>query len=262
MGNMSVDPLYEMAVQKLASVKKVILIASGKGGVGKSLVAVSLALALRNKGFKVGLLDLDLHGPSTGVLLSVEEKIKGDKHGLVPINLNGLEYMSLALLVGDNPLALKGDVKERLILEIFAETKWSELDFLVVDLPPGTGDETIVPLRLIGGKAVVFVVTTPSRVSISVVTRLLRLLRDEGIPVKCIIENMAYLNLGDRVVKPFGESEIEKVAEDFGIDWVYKLPLDPGLEEVIRKRESPLSSQEWSESIKKLAGFLAEKLKS
>ncbi|RLE81021.1 MAG: ATP-binding protein [Thermoprotei archaeon] len=253
---MYLDPRYEMAKLKLGKVKKAILVASGKGGVGKSLIATSLALILKEKGFKVGLLDLDIHGPSTNLILRVRKKPTGDRKGLKPINANGLEYMSLTLLVGEKPLAFRGETKEKLVLSIFAETSWDLLDFLVVDLPPGTGDEVVVTLRLLREKALAVVVTIPSILSLNVVRRLLRLLTDEKILIRCLVENMSYLRYGNSVIELFGRSEAYTLAEEFGIKDVLKLPLNPELEELLRRGESPLLSQEWKRCMSRLADLV------
>lgn len=168
---------------------RVIAVSSGKGGVGKSMVATTMALSLAGKGLKVGLLDLDFTSPSTHIILGVEGLYPEEDYGVVPPLARGLRYMSIVHYSLDEPAPLRGQDVSNAIIELLAITRWGELDYLIVDMPPGIGDATLDTLRLIP-RIEFIVVTTPSVVAYQSVKRLLLLLRDLKIPVIGVVENM------------------------------------------------------------------------
>ena len=162
---------------------------SGKGGVGKSMVATTLALSLVEQGLRVGLLDLDFTSPSTHVILGVEGLYPEEEYGIVPPLAHGLKYMSIVHYSLDEPAPLRGEDVSNAIIELLAITRWGDVDYLILDMPPGIGDATLDTLRLVPGIEFI-VVTTPSVVAYQSVKRLLLLLRDLKIPVVGVLENM------------------------------------------------------------------------
>ncbi|MFH0850534.1 MAG: P-loop NTPase [Candidatus Bathyarchaeota archaeon] len=168
---------------------RVIAVSSGKGGVGKSMVATTLALSLLEQGLSVGLLDLDFTSPSTHVILGVEGLYPEEEYGIVPPLAHGLKYMSIVHYSLDEPAPLRGEDVSNAIIELLAITRWGDVDYLILDMPPGIGDATLDTLRLVPGIEFM-VVTTPSVVAYQSVKRLLLLLRDLKIPVVGVLENM------------------------------------------------------------------------
>ncbi len=180
--------------KRLKNIKRIISVASGKGGVGKSLVASSLALNLSRKGHKVGLLDLDLYGPSSHIILGVENyKFPDEEKGIIPPKIDGINFISIVYYTEDKPSPFRGVDISNIIIEILAITQWGELDYLIIDMPPGIGDETLDVIRLIK-KSEFLIVTTPSKVSMGAVNKLLKLLKELNLPIIGIIENMKMKN--------------------------------------------------------------------
>ncbi len=232
--SLQVEPWEVLAEKRLSEIGETLLVGSGKGGVGKSVVSAALALALAKKGYKVGLFDLDVHGPSIPAILGIKNvRLTGSRRGLEPVPHRGMKVMSLAFLVGDNPLPLKGAAKTEVVEDIISNTDWGSLDYLVVDLPPGTGDEMLLSTRIFRRHTHRFlVVATPSIIALSVVKRLVSLLRDEKIRIAGIVENMATLSGG--APHP-GSQLLEKYAETENLRVLAKIPFDETLEEVLLK---------------------------
>ena len=170
------DPRLEVIGRRLAGVREVVAVSSGKGGVGKSMIATVLALALRRRGLRVGLLDLDFTSPSTHIILGVEGLQPEEEKGIIPPMAHGLRYMSIVYYAIDRPAPLRGADISNAIIELMAITRWGELDCLVIDMPPGISDATLDTIRLIRGIRFMLV-TTPSRVAFETVRKLLALLR-------------------------------------------------------------------------------------
>jgi len=239
------DILFERGRRNLSRIGRIITVAAGKGGVGKSVVAASLALTLGERGKNVGLLDLDVHGPSIPDILHARGEIVASKEGLKPLSVHGIKVMSTGMLIGDNPLPTKGEDKRNIISFLVGLTNWGNLDYLIIDLPPGTGDETIWVLRALRGlkNVGVLVVTTPSILAVSVVRRLLSMLEDEKIRVIGIVENMAYFNCEGKVYRPFGRFS-EELVRRFKLKVIVSLPIDPSLEQTIYDGGLPHRSSE------------------
>lgn len=176
--------------KRLQNINRIIAVASGKGGVGKSLVASSLALNLSNKGYKVGLLDIDLYGPSSHVILGVKKHgFPEEDKGILPPEINCIKFMSIVYFSEDKPSAFRGIDVTNIIIELLSITIWGELDYLIIDMPPGIGDETLDIINLIK-RCEFLVITTPSKVSLAAVNKLLIILKELKLPVIGIIENM------------------------------------------------------------------------
>jgi ATP-binding protein involved in chromosome partitioning len=176
--------------KRLDKIKRIISVASGKGGVGKSLVAASFALILSKKGYKVGLLDLDIYGPSSHIILGVNDfSFPEEEKGIIPHEASGIKFMSIVYFSQDKPAPLRGTDITNVIIELLAITQWGELDYLIIDMPPGIGDETLDVIHLIK-KSKFVVVSTPSKVALGAVDKLLNILKELKLPVLGIIENM------------------------------------------------------------------------
>ncbi len=258
---MSGSPSIELAKEKLQHIKAVVLVGSGKGGVGKSIISSSIALSFAKMGFKTGLLDVDLHGPSLHKILKCKFSAESSVRGLKPCNAYGLKFMSIAFFVDeDSPLPIRGDAKASLARDLFAQTDWGELDYLVVDLPPGTGDEVLSILTLFESKSSAVVVSTPSRLSISVVERLINLLKRERIPILGLIENMSYIRYNDKKIHLFGSSSSRILSEKYDIEFLGELPLDPGVEDAIARGGTPLDSKLFAMEFERITGRIIKKI--
>jgi len=184
------DPRTSVIKKRLDNVKRVISVASGKGGVGKSLVASSLALGLTKKGYKVGLLDLDMYGPSCHIVLGLgKHGFPEAEKGVLPPKVEGIKFMSIFYYTQDKPAPFRGEDITNVIIELLAITLWGKLDYLIIDMPPGIGEETLDIIRFIK-KNEFIVVTTSSKLSMSAVSKLLVILKELNMPIIGVIENM------------------------------------------------------------------------
>ncbi|MCK5112110.1 MAG: P-loop NTPase [Thermoplasmatales archaeon] len=208
--------------KRLKSIKRIISVASGKGGVGKSLVASTLALNLAEKGHKVGLLDLDLYGPSSHIILGVKDVFPEEEKGIIPPKIHGIKFMSIVYFTEDKPSAFRGIDITNIIIELLAITQWGPLDYLIIDMPPGIGDETLDVIRFIK-KGEFLVVTTPSKVAMGAVSKLLKILKELKIPVIGVLENM----------KMTESSIIEDTVAEIGIPFIGSIFFDKNLEDAI-----------------------------
>jgi Mrp family chromosome partitioning ATPase/predicted Fe-Mo cluster-binding NifX family protein len=218
----------------MASIKKKILVLSGKGGVGKSTIAVNLAVELARQGSKVGLLDVDLHGPSIPRMAGLSgQKCFGLENQIIPLAISeNLKVMSIAFLIPDDTQAViwRGPMKYAVIQQLLADTVWGELDYLVIDAPPGTGDEPLSVAQMVGNNAGAVVVTTPQKVAVEDVRRCITFCRQLQLPVWGIIENMAWLTCPHCQEKNhlFGQTSGGRhLAEDTGLELLGSLPIDP-----------------------------------
>ena len=183
------DPRPSVIAKRLAGVKRIIAVSGSKGGIGKSSIATSLALNLSEKGYKVGLFDLDMNGPSDHVILGVPDMFPVEDKGLIAPEFHGLRFMSIIYFTGNSPTALRGNDISNAIAELLAVTLWHDLDFMILDMPPGIGDATLDVIRLIR-RMEYLLVTIPSRVAVQAVKKEIGLLRQLDIPVIGLIENM------------------------------------------------------------------------
>jgi len=221
--------------ENLGRIKNKIVVMSGKGGVGKSTVAVNIALALSLAGKKVGLLDVDVHGPSVPRLLSLtgeQAHIEKDYIEPVPWSKN-LWVMSLGFLMPDQDEAViwRGPVKMGLIRQFLQNVAWGDLDYLVVDCPPGTGDEPLTVMQLLGKEALAVIVTTPQQVAIDDVRRSVTFCKRMGNPVLGVVENMSGFICPDCGKRHdiFKAGAGEQMAMDTGVPFLGRIPVDPEL---------------------------------
>jgi ATP-binding protein involved in chromosome partitioning len=225
----------EPEMKGLKEVKSIIAVASGKGGVGKTTVSVNLAIALSKKGFKVGLLDADMHGPDIPIMLGIDEKQMGSKGMILPIEKFGIKAVSTGTLVGEGvPIVWRGPLVNKAIKEFLGHVEWGELDYLIVDLPPGTGDAPLTIAKLISLDGVV-IVTTPQKVALSDVRRCIGLFKNQNVSIFGIVENMSYLRIpgasGEQILEVFGSGGGERIAKAFKLPLLGKVPLDPKIRE-------------------------------
>jgi ATP-binding protein involved in chromosome partitioning len=254
---MSISFKEKLIKKKTNRIRKVVMVCSGKGGVGKSTVSYAIAKAISESGKKVGLLDLDIHGPVEHLFFKeVKKNFSGSKEGLEPIFSDGMKVMSLGFLSKDEPIPIKGRYKEEILESLFSEVTWGDLDFLIVDMPPGISDELFFVSRNLNEKLVAVVVTTPSLLSLSVVKRMIKLLHQEKVKIVGIVENLSYFTCkcGEEV-KPFGEG----VEELEGEKVIGKLPIDPKLEEALVFTKKVENASIFWNSIKKVATEVIEK---
>jgi ATP-binding protein involved in chromosome partitioning len=214
-------------------VKHVILVLSGKGGVGKSTVAVNLAYALSNHGKQVGLLDLDIHGPNIPKMLGLEEhQLSSEDNKIVPVRVTGsLQVISMAFLLPEkhSPVVWRGAMKATAIRQFLEDTKWGALDYLVVDLPPGTGDEALTIAQIAPNLRGAVIVTTPQDVSTLDSTKAITFVEMLKLDVLGVVENMSGLvcpHCGD-TIDLFGSGGGEKIAKEHNVPFLGSIPLDP-----------------------------------
>ena len=218
-------------LNKYSSIKKVIGVVSGKGGVGKSFVTASLACAMHKAGYKVGILDADITGPSIPKMLGVHGTAFGTGQGIIPLeSKEGIPVMSINLLVEDEeqPVIWRGPVIAGAVKQFWTDVVWGELDYLFVDMPPGTGDVPLTVFQSLPLDGVV-VVTSPQELVQMIVKKAYNMAQMMHVPVLGLVENFSYLECPDcgRKISVFGESHVDEVAGELGIPVFAKLPIDP-----------------------------------
>jgi len=213
-------------------VKNAVAIASGKGGVGKSTVAVNVAVALAQSGAKVGLLDADIYGPNVPTMMGVQKLPPMQDGKLVPAEAYGVKMISIGFLVrAGQPLIWRGPMLHSAIRQFLSDVIWGELDYLIIDLPPGTGDAPLSLAQSIPLSGCV-IVTLPQQVSLEDASRSLAMFRELNVPVLGVVENMSYLELPDGTrINVFGEGGGEQLAEMASAPFLGKIPMEPGVRE-------------------------------
>ncbi len=212
----------------IEGIKNIVAVSSGKGGVGKSTVAVNLAVSLALEGARVGLMDADVYGPNVPIMLGASDaRPEVEINKLVPIEAYGVKLMSMALLQpGDKPMIVRGPILHGLVKQFLSDVKWGELDYLIVDMPPGTGDVQLSLAQLVPVQGAVLV-TTPQDVAIADVRRALRMFETVAIPILGIVENMSYFvapDTGNRY-NIFGEGGGERLANAYNVPFLGAIPL-------------------------------------
>lgn len=219
--------------QKASNVKKVIAVMSGKGGVGKSSVTGMLAVSLMRQGFKVGILDSDITGPSIPKIFGIKEKAGASQGGIIaPTSRGGIKIMSLNLMIEneDDPVILRGPLITQVVSQFWKDVIWGELDYLLIDMPPGTGDVAITIFQSLPINGVVMV-TSPQSLANMVVRKAIKMVRNYEPPIYGLIENMAYVQCPDcsKKIEVFGKPQGEEEAKRTSIPFLGTLPLDPAL---------------------------------
>lgn len=216
------DPRLNIINNRLMNVKRIIAVSGGKGGIGKSLISSILALSLAKHVYRVGLLDLDFCGPSDHVILGVEGVSPEEDKGIIPPEVYRIKFMSIIYYSGSSPAPLRGKEVSNAILEMLSITLWGSLDFLIMDLPPGMGDPILDIIRLIK-KVEFLVVTTQSRVALAVVKKELQVLRELGISITGVLENM----------KTREHSSVGEEVGNFGVPVLGSINFDYNLEDAL-----------------------------
>src|SRR6478609_5941046 len=215
----------------IPGIRNLIAVGSGKGGVGKTTVAVNLALALAHLGHKVGLLDADVYGPNVPLMMGIREAPRAADDRIQPLHQHGIQLMSMGFLnPGDKPLIWRGPMLNSVIQQFLRGVDWKDLEYLVIDLPPGTGD---VQLTLIQTAPVTgaIIVTTPSEVSLEDARKAVLMFQQVRVPVLGIVENMSYMTIPgtSQRIDVFGEGGGKRTAEAMNVPFLGELPLDPDI---------------------------------
>ena len=220
--------------EEIPGVKNTIAVASGKGGVGKSTVSVNLALALAKEGARVGLLDADLYGPSIPLMMGIHEPLKASEdERIVPLNSYGIKLVSVGFMIDEEtPLIWRGPLIMQLVKQFLLEVNWGKLDYLVIDLPPGTGDTQLTLVQTIPLSGAV-IVTTPQDVALIDARRAIKMFNEVKVPILGIVENMSYFTCPhcNEKTEIFSSGGGEKTSERYNVPLIGKIPLDPIIRE-------------------------------
>ena len=236
---------------KMSDVKKVIGIVSGKGGVGKSLVTSLLAAGMQREDYRTAILDADITGPSIPMMFGINNvKAKGNEFGIIPVQTtNGTSVMSVNLLLENetDPVVWRGPVIAGTVKQFWSDVVWEDVDYMFVDMPPGTGD---VPLTVFQSLPVdgIVVVTSPQELVSMIVGKAVKMAKMMNIPILGLVENMSYVECGKcgEKVSVFGESHIDEVAAEYGLKVLGRLPIDPKIAENCDKgKVEAINGQKW-----------------
>lgn len=216
---------------QLPNVRYIIAVAAGKGGVGKSTLSVNLATALQKKGYSVGVLDADIYGPSLSKMLPAESLItycESDPEKLMPFNSKGLKTMSLSYLRSPNdPMAVRAPIVNSVILQFLFQVQWGELDYLIIDMPPGTGDVQLTLMQKIQISGAL-IVTTPQAVALEDVRKAIHMFHQMNVPLLGVVENMSHFiePISNVTYYPLGRGGGEKLSREYGLPFLGEIPLD------------------------------------
>jgi ATP-binding protein involved in chromosome partitioning len=217
-----VDPRTSIIDERLKHIRNIIAVSGGKGGVGKSLVASTLALILAKKGYRVGLFDLDFTSPSTHIILGIKDVQPKEEKGIIPPSVHNLQYMSIVYYSGEHVAPLRGIDVSNALIELLSITRWEKLDYLILDMPPGISDATLDLMRLVKNLRFL-IVTTPSQLAFETVKKLASLLATLKIPVIGVVENM----------KMNQSQFIQKQTERLGLTFLGQIPYDSKVEDAM-----------------------------
>ena len=244
-------------------IQNIIAVMSGKGGVGKSFVTAMLAVELRRQGFEVGVLDADITGPSTAKIFGLAGKPFADEIGVIPKTTeNGIKVISMNLLLDtpDTPVIWRGPIINGVIRQLFNDVNWGDLHFLLVDLPPGTGDAPLTVFQSLPVDAVV-IVSTPQDLSMLIVRKSINMAKQLNVPIAGLVENMSYMkcpHCGEKI-QMFQDSDIESVSKDLQIHFLGKLPFDPEVNKLADQGKiEKYSSIETSDMVRKVRNRIQE----
>ena len=233
MGHMGAGVSQGQGPQPLPGVEHVIAVGSGKGGVGKTTLAVNLAVSLGKLGYKVGLIDADIYGPNVPMMLGVtrQPNVVGENR-IEPILSHGVKFISVGLISpGDKPMVMRGPMLHQIIRQFLQQVEWGELDYLIVDLPPGTGDVVISLVQTVPLTGAV-VVSTGSSVALQDARKALEMFHQVKVDVIGMVENMSQMTLpSGEVIDVFGAGGTERTAAQFGLEFLGSVELDPQIRE-------------------------------
>ena len=236
---------------ELSHIKRVIGVVSGKGGVGKSLVTSMLSVIMQRRGYQSAVLDADVTGPSIPKVFGLKEKATGDENGIYPVKTKtGIEVMSVNLLLEDDtvPVIWRGPIIAGTVKQFWTDVVWNDVDYMFVDMPPGTGD---VPLTVFQSLPLdgIIVVTSPQELVSMIVAKAVKMAQAMHIPILGIVENMSYAVCPDcgKKISIFGESHVEEEAAKYGLKVLGRLPIDPQLARVCDQGVMELFEGDWLE---------------
>jgi Mrp family chromosome partitioning ATPase len=244
---------FSVKPHELSNIKKVIGVVSGKGGVGKSLVTSLLAVSMNRRGYRSAILDADITGPSIPKAFGIKEKAKGNEMGIFPVKSNsGIDIMSINLLLENDtdPVVWRGPVIAGTVKQFWSDVIWNEVDYMFVDMPPGTGD---VPLTVFQSLPVdgIIIVTSPQELVSMIVGKAVKMAKMMNVPILGLVENMSYFVCPDcnKEYQIFGESHIGETAEKYDIKNFARLPINPKLAAACDKGMIELFDGDWLEKI-------------
>ncbi len=250
-----IDPRIEMMKARTSRIENIVLFVSGKGGVGKSLLSSAVSYILSERGYETAYLDLDFHGPSGQNLFHLDKLMEGGKSGLKTALSGKVKVASIGYMVKDNPLPLSGVDRMEVLLDFFSILDFGELDFLIVDLPPGMGEETIFLQRMFREKLSAVVVTLNSQMSLTTVKRVVNYLKVQKIGIIGAVVNMSNL---------FGKYEPEQVSRELGIEVIGSITYHPEVEQykTIKDKleKTPRFMFEIERLVEKMLGKLSRRL--
>lgn len=243
------DPRIEIIQHRIKDIHQIIAVSGGKGGIGKSSIASLLSLILQKKGHKIGLLDLDFSGPSDHTILGIKNLYPEEEKGIIPPKFMGIRFMSITYYTGDEPAPLRGEDINNALIELLAITRWGELDFLIIDMPPGIGDATMDIIRLLKNPHFLLI-TTPSKLSIGTMRKTLTLLQNLEVPILGIIENMVS-DMNDDMTKPRREYS--------STPFLGNIPFDKQFEKALENPEKLLKTT-FSQKLKQIIEKILENI--
>lgn len=247
----------------MSSVKKAIAVVSGKGGVGKSLVTAALAVALNRRGYKTAVLDADVTGPSIPKAFGIKEKAKGSQFGILPVSTKtGIDVMSVNLLLENDtdPVVWRGPVISGTVKQFYRDVIWKDVDYLFVDMPPGTGDVPLTVFQSIPLDGII-VVTSPQELVSMIVSKAVKMAKMMDVPILGVVENMSYFVCPDCQKEHyiFGESHIDEIVGEFGTRVLAKVPMDKDLRKSVDTGTVELFVGDWFENA---ADIIEDELKT
>ena len=236
----------------LSSVKHISAVVSGKGGVGKSLVTSMLAVNMQRLGYKTAILDADVTGPSIPKAFGLHGGVDGDDHGMIPpTTTSGIDIMSVNLMLDDEtkPVVWRGPVIAGAVKQFWTDTIWHDIDYMFIDCPPGTGDVPLTVFQSIPVDGIV-IVSSPQELVSMIVAKAANMAKMMNVPVYGLIENMSFVKCPDcgKEIKIFGDSHIDKIADEFGYDLLARIPIDPKLTALIDKGWIEMMDNDYLES--------------
>lgn len=244
---------FTVQANEFSQIKRVIAVVSGKGGVGKSLVSSMLAVTMQRRGHRIAILDADITGPSVPKAFGIHEKAVGDEYGMLPIkSKSGIDIMSINLLLENvtDPVLWRGPIIANTVKQFWTDVMWGDIDYMFIDMPPGTGD---VPLTVFQSIKVdgIIMVTSPQELVSMIVSKAVRMAEMMNIPIIGLIENMSYFKCPDcdKEHEIFGESHIAEIAKEHQIPVLAKLPVEPGFASLCDKGQIELVKSDWLEAV-------------
>ena len=234
-----------------STIKKVIGVISGKGGVGKSMISSMLAANFQKKGYNTAVLDADITGPSIPKAFGITERARGDESGIYPVySKTGIQTMSVNLLLDDatDPVIWRGPVIAGTVKQFWQDVIWTDVDYMFVDMPPGTGDVALTVFQSIPVDGIV-IVTSPQELVSMIVAKAVKMAQMMNVPIIGIIENMSYVECPDcgKHINVFGESHTEQVAEEYGLKLLAQIPIDPKIAQMVDGGQIEYIEMPWFE---------------